>query len=202
MPWDRAIDVWDALMERGRPFDIHAAGMLALDVARVEAGLLLIDVDFNSSKKALIESQKYTPFEMGLDRLVQLDKGPFVGQKAIAAEHRHGPARRIVGLEISWPAVERLYEQLGMPPQVATKASRVPVPVYRNGRQVGRATTTTWSPVLKKLIALATLGAPHVAEGTELEFEVTVEAVRHRVPATVVRTPFFNPARKTKPIVV
>ena len=74
MPWERAIDVWDALMTGGRAFDIHPAGMLALDVARVEAGLLLIDVDFNSSKKALIESQKYTPFEMGLGRLVQLDK--------------------------------------------------------------------------------------------------------------------------------
>src|SRR5262245_62313078 len=114
MPWDRAIDVWDALMERGRPFDIHAAGMLALDVARVEAGLLLIDVDFNSSKKALIEAQKYTPFEMGLDRLVQVDKRPFVGQRALADEQRRGPARRIVGLDISWPAVERLYDAAGM----------------------------------------------------------------------------------------
>ena len=71
------------------------------------------------------------------------------------------------------------------------------MPVYKNGRQVGRATTTTWSPVLKKLIALATVAAPHFAEGTALEFEVTVEAVRHRVPATVVKTPFFNPPRKT-----
>src|SRR5262245_35654730 len=148
MPWDRAIDVWDALVAGGRPFDIHPAGMLALDVARVEAGLLLIDVDFNSSKKALIEAQKYSPLEMGLDRLVQLDKRPFVGQKALADEHRRGPARRIVGLDVSWPAVERLYEHLGMPPQVATTASRVPVPVYRSGRQVGRVTTTTWSPVL------------------------------------------------------
>src|SRR6476620_8289504 len=72
----RAIRVWDALMESGRAFDIHPAGMLALDVSRVEAGLLLIDVDFNSSKKALVESQKYSPFEMGLDRLVQLAKRP------------------------------------------------------------------------------------------------------------------------------
>jgi aminomethyltransferase len=202
MPWDRAIDVWDALVAGGRPFDIHPAGMLALDVARVEAGLLLIDVDFNSSKKALVESQKYTPFEMGLDRLVQLEKRPFVGQRPLVEERRRGPARRIVGLDVSWPAIERLYEQVGMPPQVAATASRVAVPVYRNGRQVGRATTTTWSPVLKKLIALATVDAPHVAEGTTLELEVTVEAVRHRVPAVVVPTPFFNPPRKTQAIVV
>jgi aminomethyltransferase len=200
MPWDRALDVWDALMARGRPFDIHAAGMLALDVARVEAGLLLIDVDFFSSKKALIESQKYSPFEMGLGRLVQLDARPFVGRAALVDEVKRGPSQRIVGLDISWPAVEALYEKLGLAPQVAATASRTAVPVYRNGRQVGRATTTTWSPVLKKLIALATVSAPHIAEGTNLEFEVTVEAVRHRVPATVVKTPFFNPARKTAAI--
>jgi aminomethyltransferase len=197
MAWDRAVDVWDALMTGGRAFDIHPAGMLALDVARVEAGLLLIDVDFNSSKKALIESQKYTPFEMGLGRLVQLDKRPFVGRGALAEERRRGHARQVVGLEIDWPAVEKLYDDLGMPPQIASTASRVAVPVYKGGRQVGRATTTTWSPVLKKLIALATISAPHFAEGTSLEFEITVEAVRHRVPATVVKTPLFNPQRKT-----
>jgi aminomethyltransferase len=200
MPWDRAVEVWDALMAGGRPFDIHAAGMLALDVARVEAGLLLIDVDFFSSKKALIEAQKYSPFEMGLGRLVQLDARPFVGRAALVGEKRRGPSQQIVGLEISWPAIEALYERLGLPPQIAATASRTAVPVYRGGRQVGRATTTTWSPVLKKLIALATVSAPHLAEGTALEFEVTVEAVRHRVPATVVPTPFFNPARKTAPV--
>ena len=199
MSADRAVEVWDALMEGGRPFDIKPAGMLALGVARVEAGLLLIDVDFHSSKKALIEAQKYTPYEMGLGRLVQLDKRPFVGRAPLAAEHTRGPAQQIVGLDISWPAVEKLYESIGLPPQVSAAASRTAVPVYRNGRQVGRATTTTWSPVLKKLIALATVAAPHFAEGTALEFEITVEAVRHRVPATVVKTPFFNPARKTAP---
>jgi aminomethyltransferase len=197
MPWDRAVSVWDALMTGGRPFDIHAAGMLALDVARVEAGLLLIEVDFNSSKKALIGAQKYSPYEMGLGRLVQLDKAPFVGRDALVEEHRRGARRQIVGLDVSWPAVERLYDDVGLAPQISAAASRVAVPVYRHGRHVGRATTTTWSPVLKRLIALATIDAPHFAEGTALEFEVTVEAVRHRVPARVVKTPFFNPARKT-----
>jgi aminomethyltransferase len=197
MPWDRAIAVWDALMLGGRPFDIHPAGMLALDVARVEAGLLLIEVDFFSSKKALIAAQKYSPFEMGLGRLVQADKGPFVGSRALAEERRAGPARQIVGLDVSWPTVEKLYDEQGLAPQISAAASRTAVPVYKAGRQVGRATTTTWSPVLKKLIALATVAAPHFAEGTALELEVTVEAVRHRVPATVVKTPFFNPPRKT-----
>jgi len=197
IPWDRATMVWDALMAGGRPFDIHPAGMLALDVARVEAGLLLIEVDFNSSKKALIESQKYSPYEMGLGRLVQLGTRPFVGRAALDEEHRRGPVRQIVGLDISWPAIEKLYDDVGLAPQVASTASRVAVPVYRGAHQVGRATTTTWSPVLKKMIALATIASPHIAPGTSLECEVTVEAVRHRVPATVVKTPFFNPPRKT-----
>src|SRR3954447_11172971 len=124
MPWDRAIAVWDALMLGGRPFDIHPAGMLALDVARVEAGLLLIDVDFFGSKKALIESQKYSPFEMGPDRLVQLDASPFVGRAVLREEFRSGPARQIVGLEIDWPTVEALYDRLGLAPQIAATASR------------------------------------------------------------------------------
>jgi aminomethyltransferase len=198
MPADRALTVWDALMDSGRPFDIKPAGMLALDVARIEAGLLLIEVDFFSSRKAMIASQMYTPYEMGLGRLVNLDKARFIGQRALADEQRRGPARQIVGLSIDWNEVERLYDHVGLAPAVATTASRVAVPVYRNGRQVGKATSTTWSPVLKRMIALATIERPHFAEGTPLEIEVTVEAVRHRVPATVAKTPFFNPARKTE----
>jgi len=194
---EQAINIWDALMEAGRAFDIHPAGMLALDVARVEAGLLLIDVDFNSSKKALVEEQKYSPFEMGLTRLVNLDKKRFVGQSALIAEKRSGSPREIVGLEIDWPQVERLYENVGLPPAVSPAASRVAVPVFKDSAQVGKATTSTWSPTLKKMIALATIKREFTKPGTKVQFEITVEAVRHRVGATVVKTPFFNPKRKT-----
>src|SRR6185503_13806436 len=158
---DQALRVWDALMETGQAFDIHPAGMLALDVARVEAGLLLIEVDFNSSKKALVDDQKYSPFEMGLGRLVHLDKNRFVGQAALRAEQKRGHAREIVGLEIDWPAVERLYENVGLPPAVSAIASRVAVPVFKDGAQVGKATSSTWSPTLKKMIALATIDRQH-----------------------------------------
>jgi aminomethyltransferase len=197
IPAGSAIQVWDALMEGGKPFDIKPAGMLALDVARVEAGLLLIEVDFYSSKKALIGGQRYTPFEMGLGRLVSLDKGRFVGQQALRREQSGGPRRQIVGLQIDWPSVEQIYDKIGLAPAVGATASRTPVPVYRGSKQVGKATTTTWSPVLKKMIALATIDRPHFAEGTTLDMELTVEAVRHRVPVKVVATPFFNPPRKT-----
>jgi aminomethyltransferase len=170
--------------------------MLALDVARVEAGLLLIDVDFHSSKKAMIEKQRYSPFEMGLGRLVNLEKGRFIGQQALKEEQQRGHARQIVGLEVDWPGVEAIYEKLGLPPSIGATASRIAVPVYSGNRQVGRATTTTWSPVLKRMIALATVDRPSYREGTRLQLEVTVEAVRHRVAARVVKTPFFNPPRK------
>jgi aminomethyltransferase len=197
MPAERAVDVWDALMRGGRPFDIKPAGMLALDVARIEAGLLLIEVDFFSSRKAMIPSQMYSPYELGLSRLVSLDKGRYVGQRALRVEAASGPARQIVGLEIDWTEVEKLYESVGLAPAVAAAASRTAVPVYRDGRQIGKATSTTWSPVLKRMVALAALDRPHCAEGTRVQFEMTVEAVRYRVSANVVRTPFFNPPRKT-----
>jgi aminomethyltransferase len=197
MPAKHALPVWDALMEGGKPFDIKPAGMLALDVARIEAGLLLIEVDFFSSKKAMIPSQMYSPYEMNLGRLVSLTKGRFIGQQALRQEHERGHQRQVVGLEVDWPEVEAIYEKLALAPSVGATASRVAVPVHRNGRQVGRATSTTWSPVLKKMIALATVDKPFYAEGSRLHIEVTVEAVRHRVGATVVKTPFFDPRRKT-----
>jgi aminomethyltransferase len=198
--WMRAKDavrVWDALTEGGKPLDIKPAGMLALDVARVEAGLLLIDVDFFSSKKAVINSQKYSPYEMGLGRLVSLSKARFIGQHALRIEHQKGHPRQVVGLEVEWTEVEAIYDKLGLAPSVGATTSRVAVPVYRAGRQVGRATSTTWSPVMKRMIALATVNRPHYAEGTRLQIEMTVEAVRYRVGATVVKTPFFDPKRKT-----
>jgi aminomethyltransferase len=198
IPWKDAVKVWDALIAKGKAFDIHPAGMLALDIARIEAGLLLIEVDYISSKKALIDAQKFTPSEIGLGKLVDLKKENFVGREALAAEARTGGSpRALVGLEINWNEVEALYDKLKMPPQVPAMASRVAVPVYCAGRQVGKATSSTWSPTLKKMIALACVGREHASLGSILNMEITVEAVRHTVSAKVVQLPFFNPPRKT-----
>ena len=197
MPADRALAVWDALTIAGQPFELKPAGMLALDVARTEAGLLLLDVDYVGSRKALIPSQRYSPYELGLSRLVSLDKSPFVGRAALAEERRRGARRQIVGLEIEWSEVEALYEKKGLAPVAPAATSRVAVPVVRGSRQIGRATTTAWSPTLKRLIALATIDRPYYEEGARVDFEITVEGARHFVGAKVVRTPFFNPPRKT-----
>jgi aminomethyltransferase len=202
IPWSEAPKVWDALMEHGREFDLHPAGMLALDVARIEAGLILIEVDYFSSKKAQIESQKYSPYEIGLGRLVDPKKEHFIGRAALEEENRRGPKRLLTGLNINWNDVERLYDAIGLAPQVPSTASRAAVPVYRGGFQVGKATSTTWSPTLKKMIALASVSRENAAPGTELQMELTVEAVRHKVRATTTELPFFNPARKTATPVV
>jgi len=197
MPWKDAVRVWDKLMNEGDVFDVHPAGMIALDIARIEAGLILIEVDYTSSKKALIEAQRYSPAEIGLGKLVDLKKDNFVGRDALAAEAKKGAARALVGLEINWNEVEALYDKMGMAPQVPSMASRVAVPVYRGGKHIGKATSTTWSPTLKKMIALACVERDSSTVGTTLSMEMTVEAVRHTVSAKIVPMPFFNPARKT-----
>jgi aminomethyltransferase len=193
-----AVKVWDALMDAGRRFDIHPAGMLALDVARIEAGLLLIEVDYISSKKALIPEQKYSPYELGFGKMVHLDKETFVGKTALQQQKKNGVARQLVGLEMDWVEIEERYEKFGLTPAAPAQASRVHVPVYLGGKQVGKATSTTWSPLLKKMIALASVDTAHSQPGTKLQMEITIEAVRQKVTAKVAKLPFFNPERKTK----
>ena len=193
---EQALPLWDALMQAGRPYDITPTGMLALDVARIEAGLILLDVDYTSARKALIPSQKYSPYEIGLGRLVSLQKGPCVGQAALRRDAAAGAPRELVGLDLSWDDVERLHEQAGLAPQIPTTASRVSVPVYCDGVQVGRASSTTWSPTLKKMIALATVARDVAAPGTRLEIELTVDHRRREAGATVAKLPFFDPPRK------
>src|SRR5438309_2143039 len=195
--WKDAVKVWDAITAAGKQFDLHPTGMLALDVARVEAGLLLLDVDYTSSRKALIPSQKYSPYELGFGKMVHLQKDNFIGRSALAQDEKHGVERQLVGLELDWLEIEALYEKLALTPSAPSQTSRVHVPVYAGNRQVGKATSTTWSPVLKKLIALASIESEHSKIGTRLQLEVTIEAVREKAAATVVKMPFFNPARKT-----
>lgn len=188
--------LWDLLMAAGRPYGIKPAGMLALDLARLEAGFILIEVDYISSEKAVIPTQKYSPFEIGLGWTVNFEKGSFVGKKALLQEKERGPARRLVGLEIDWEDYERLFAERGLAPHVPSPAWRGGIPVYRNGRQIGKATTGGWSPALKKYIALATVQRECASVGSVLKMEATVEHQRRRVGARVVKTPFFDPPRK------
>ena len=194
----QAVALWDRLIEVGRQFGIHAAGMLALDMTRLEAGLILIEVDYTSSRHALVHEQNYSPFEIGLGRTVNLDKAAdFVGKRALVAEQAAGgPARRLVGLSVDWHSIEKLYQQQGLPIGVSYTGWREQRPVYDRRRQVGRATSGTWSPILKEQLALASVDAVYSAPGTQLQLEWTVEGRRGKADARVVALPFFDPPRK------
>jgi aminomethyltransferase len=195
-----ALEVWDAFMRVGGDYGIKPAGMLALDIARIEAGLILIEVDFDSVRRALIPEQSYSPFELGiLGRFVDFAKPTnFVGRGALEREQeRGGPPRRLVGLMLDWEPLEELYRSRGLTAALDPAPSRVAVPLYARNRQIGKATSTAWSPTLKEVIALASVEAAHSDVGTRIDVEWTVEARRGRVPATVVELPFFNPERKT-----
>ncbi len=195
-----AVPVWDALMAAGEPYRITPCGLLAMDIARLETGFILINVDYASSESARIESEKVSPYELGLGWAVKLDKGRFIGHEALAAEKAGkapGTRWRLVGLEIDWEPLERLYQRVGLMPDLPQLACRETVPVYRHadGPQIGRATTRVWSTLLKKYIALATIEARYAEPGTEVAMEVTVHHRRQRAPARIVRPPFYRPER-------
>ena len=192
-----AVPLWDALIESGAPYGITPAGMLALDMARIEAGLLLIEVDYYSSRHALIELQKSSPFELSLDWTVALDKPQFNGRRAIKADHARGASWKFVGLEVDWTSLQALYTEMGLAPRLPTQAWRTSVPLYdAGGSQVGYATSGSWSPLLKRYLALAHVERRHAAPNTRLQMEITVEHRRKRALATVQPLPFFNPERK------
>jgi aminomethyltransferase len=194
---EEALRVWDALVEAGKPFLLEPTGLDALDVARIEAGFVMNGVDYFSANHCLLESRKTSPWEIGLGWTVQLERDPFLGQAALRRERERGPARALAGLVLDWDEYEALFEQAGLPPAAPPGAWRTPVPVHdRAGRQVGRATSGAWSPLLKQNLALASLEAASAVPGTRVALEVTVEFRRHRVTATVTPTPFFDPPRK------
>ncbi len=193
-----ALRVWDALMETGSAYAARPVGILALDVVRVEAGLIMAGVDYTSARFALTPEQSYSPFELALGSLVRLDKEvPFVGRAALRRERAAGgPARRLVGLDLDWVDLQRLYAKHGLSPALSAHAWRDEIPIYEFGEQVGRATSGTWSLVLKQNLALGTVAAEAAEVGTELELEWSVEGERGRIGAQVVELPFFDPPRK------
>jgi aminomethyltransferase len=158
----------------------------------------MAEVDYTSVRHALTRGQAYSPFELGLGRLVELGKAvPFVGRTALRRERdRGGPPRRLVGLDLDWADLERLHASHGLSPALSAQAWRDQIPVYAGGRQVGRATSGTWSPLLKKNVALATVEAGSATTGTSLEMEWSVEGERSRIGARATALPFLDLPRK------
>ncbi|HEY5658564.1 MAG TPA: aminomethyltransferase family protein [Myxococcota bacterium] len=194
-----AIKVWDALVTSGRAYGIEAAGIEALDMVRIEAGLIMLGVDYFSAPHVTIDARRSSPYEIGLDRCVKLDRGAFMGQEALRAEAARGAEWKLVGLEADWQELEQLYESYSLPPGLAPAASRETIPLYADDEFVGQVTSSVWSPLLKRHLNLASVKAPHAKLGDKLQLEHTVLYERRRVTATIVEMPFFDPERKRKP---
>ena len=196
MDSENALLIWDLLLKKGASYGITPAGLHALDIARIEAGLILLDVDYISSRHAIIEPRKSSPFELGLGWAVKMKKNDFIGKIALEKELDRGPEWEFVGIEIEWSELESHYRNAGLAPGLPSTAWRTSTPLYYNRNQVGYATSGTWSPILKRYIALAHLKSDYSQNGTELEFEIKVEHFKKTTKAKVVNTPFFNPERK------
>jgi aminomethyltransferase len=188
--------VWDALTTAGRAFALQPAGIWALDVARIEAGLIMLDVDYTPVNKAISEIQTSTPLELGLEWAVSWNKGNFVGRKALFAEKQRGSSTRLVGLEIDHNEFERQHHALGLTVPFPFLAWRAVIPLHADGQQVGYATSGVWSPTLKKYIALAHLQPQHATPGSQVTIELDIDRFRRPFKASVSKLPFFNPARK------
>jgi len=193
---NNALSVWDLLMDKGKTFGITPTGLHALDIARVEAGLILLDVDYISTRHALIESRKSSPYELGLGWAVKLKKKNFIGKARLLEEFENSSEWSFVGIEIEWTGFEKHYRAAGLAPGLPSTAWRTSTPLYNNNEQVGYATSGTWSPLLKRYIALAHVKSKYAKEGSELMFELKVEHFRKLTKATVVKTPFYDPERK------
>jgi len=198
MAADEALPVWDELFEVGERYGIFPVGIDAMDVARVEAGLILIEAEYTSARHAVAPEQQYSPFELGFESLVDLDKATvFTGRRALRAEQAAGgPDRRLVGLELDWSGIEGMFSKHGQAPAISPFVHRAPVPVYKEGKQVGRATSITWGTTIKKMVGFGSIDRKHSKAGTRLSVEWSVEGERGKVAATVVPLPFLELERK------
>jgi aminomethyltransferase len=194
---DDALAMWDRLFEVGPDYGLRPAGINALDVSRVEAGLILIEAEYTSALHARTADHYYSPFELGLGRLIDFDKGDFVGRRALLAERKAGgPARRLVGLELDWAGIEGMFARHGLAPMISPFVDRSPVPVYRESRQIGRATSITWGTTIKKMVGFGSIDKAHEKLGTRVSVEYSVEGERGKVSGTVVPLPFLDLPRK------
>ena len=192
--------VWDALAEAGQAYGLHPAGIWALDVARIEAGLIMLDVDYTPANKAMTEAQTSTPLELGLGWAVNFKKGNFVGRAALLAEKERGSTIKLVGLEIDHSAFMHQHHELGLTVPYPFLAWRAVIPLCAEGEQVGYVTSGVWSPTLKKYLALGHLRPRYTTPGSVVTIELDIDRYRRPFQAKVVKLPFFNPPRKKETV--
>lgn len=192
----QAEPVWDAIMNAGHAFALQPAGIWALDVSRIEAGLIMLDIDYTPANKAMTDAQASTPLELGLGWAISWKKGNFVGRKALLEEKQRGSVTVLMGLEIDHKEYERQHHELGLTVPYPFIAWRAVIPLYAGGNQVGYATSGVWSPTLKKYIAFGHIQPEFAEPGSTVTIDLTVDRFRRPFNAKVTKLPFFNPSRK------
>ncbi|MBG1230769.1 aminomethyltransferase family protein [Aestuariivirga litoralis] len=182
---DRALELWDLLFDAGALFGIRAIGTTALNMARLEAGFIITNYEFTPADQAVRADRTRSPFEVGLEWMIDFDKGHFNGRRALLRERESKSTKwALVGLELEG--------------NISGEHSLI----YHNKQhEVGHITGAVWSPVLKSNIALAMLERPyHDAKASDLWVEIyalrELQYVKLMVKAKVVPRPFFNPPRR------
>jgi len=203
-PADDGAPVWDGMAAAGGPFGIRPCGEWAIDVARVEAGLMIPGPDYANAGPDPTGSHTVSasnvdfhssPFELGMGWLVDLTKDDFVGKEALVAEQEDGgPPRRLVGLDLDWRQIVTEHLDRGVLPNVSPRVEWVAKPVTVDGRPAGRASSITWAPTLQKLIGFGHVEKAHSDPGTMVAVtwaipgaEATIDAT-----ATVAKLPFLD----------
>ena len=200
VPVDDGADVWDALFDAGERFGLGAGGLHAVDVARIEAGMVIVGADYTPAALDRLgdplpvsPENMTTPFELNLHRFVDLgQEADFVGKEALRRELEAGPKRSMVGIEIDWRDVVGLYRDSDIPPEVTPQVIRFPLPILRDGSRIGRATSVTWSPTVNKIIGFAHVVSAHAGPGTPVTVEWAAGPVSGEVGATLVALPHYR----------
>lgn len=181
---EQALALWDRLFEAGKIWGLRPIGFAALDLARIEAGFIMAGAEFLSSEAVMRPNRARTPFELGLGRLVELDKPYFNGKRALKALAQQAPKRLLVGLEVE-----------------GNKPAQGAFIYHRKRKEVGLVTSAAWSPTCKRNLAYAFLQAPYGQGRTDdlwadiyVQKELKLERVMAR--CRIVERPFFRNARR------
>lgn len=196
--------VWDAVHASGQEFGIKAAGEFALDLARLEAGMTLASTDYTNAgpdgRSAHVPADPgnlSSPYEIGLGKFVNLDKGDFIGRDALRKEAETGPHRKLIGLEFDWKELVGHYLALGEPPEITPRVRWDAMAIKMQGTTVGRATSLCWSPYLKRGIGFASIEAALAVVGTTVSVDWVDQWGKSIgiVPACLVECPFVSLTR-------
>lgn len=199
---DDALEVWDRLFEVAAPYGAIPAGQTALLITRIEAGLILIDVDFHSARYAWNDDQRATPHELNMGwmlRDLESDERAFIGRWAIEREVAEGSSRwKTVGITVDWEHWAKTHNDRGLvTPKDHTPEHGGMMLYDENVERIGYTPSFVYSPVLQNHIGIARLRPEHTDVGTKVGLEVTIDHRYEVVDSYVTRLPFYNPPRKT-----